>query len=310
MNAYWTIPVLAVIAGCTDTQVPAPPANTGPTVYAVNYPLQYMARRIGGDVIDVVFPCPAGVDPAHWRPDDATVEACQGADLILLNGADYARWTRAASLPPSRLVDTSASFRDDYIETERGLTHGHGPDGEHTHGRIAFTTWFPTDEHRRADDGFHQGRAVELRTLAVEAPGKEEAQDSFSHEQFQERREVCDGVLEASVLMNQLWRDDSGFRGFVHKSTERFHASVHELRVVVEDEDVPGLRGFHRLVDRDGESAVPFVPEDADVRELLPDPIGRAVGGGIVDEDDLPLSDGLEARDRQVDPVEAGHDDG
>ena len=141
MNAYWTIPVLAAIAGCTDTQAPAPPANTGPTVYAVNYPLQYMARRIGGDVVDVLFPCPAGVDPADWRPDDATVEACQEADLILLNGADYARWTRAASLPPSRLVDTSASFRDDYIETERGLTHGHGPDGEHTHGRIAFTTW-------------------------------------------------------------------------------------------------------------------------------------------------------------------------
>ncbi len=149
-----------------------------------------------------------------------------------------------------------------------------------------------------------------LYTPADYTPGKEEAQDSFSREQFQERREVCDGVLEASVLMNQLWREDSGFRGFVHESTESFQTSVHKLRVVVEDEDVTGLCGFQRLVDRDGESAVPFVPEDADVRELLPDLIDRAVGGGIVDEDDLPLSDGLEARDRQVDPVEAGHDDG
>lgn len=142
MKACRTIPVLlAAMSGCADTPAPAPAANTPPTVYAVNYPLQYMARRIGGDVVDVVFPCPAGVDPAHWMPDDATVEAFQGADLILLNGADYALWTRVASLPPSRLVDTSARFRDDYIEVRRGVTHGHGPDGEHTHGRIAATTW-------------------------------------------------------------------------------------------------------------------------------------------------------------------------
>ena len=141
MKAYWTIPLLAAMAGCADTQVPSAQASTRPTAYAVNYPLQYMARRIGGDVVDVVFPCPAGVDPADWRPDDATVEAFQRADLVLLNGAGYAGWMRVASLPPSRLVDTSASFREDYIVSSHDVTHGHGPDGEQTHGRIARTTW-------------------------------------------------------------------------------------------------------------------------------------------------------------------------
>ena len=55
------------------------------------------------------------MDPAYWSPDAETVAAYQGADLILLNGAGYARWVQRASLPRARLVDTSASFRDRLI---------------------------------------------------------------------------------------------------------------------------------------------------------------------------------------------------
>jgi zinc transport system substrate-binding protein len=112
-----------------------------PKVYVVNYPLQYFADRIGGDLVDVRFPAPADEDPAYWQPDSASIEAYQKADIILLNGATYAKWIPMVSLPTSKMVDTSEGFKDQYIKLEEAVTHAHGPEGAHAHGGIAFTTW-------------------------------------------------------------------------------------------------------------------------------------------------------------------------
>jgi len=111
------------------------------TVYVVNYPLQYFAKRIAGEHAQVVFPAPPDVDPAYWMPDAKTISAYQGADLILLNGANYAKWVNKVSLPQFRLVNTSAGFQDRYIQSAEVITHSHGPEGKHAHEALAFTTW-------------------------------------------------------------------------------------------------------------------------------------------------------------------------
>ncbi len=136
---------LLVVLGLTacDGARPQELPGTGgkPTVLAVNYPLQYFAQRIGGAAVEVEFPGAADGDPAFWEPDAGTIVAYQKADMILLNGAGYAKWTEMASLPLSGLVDTSRSFRDQYIVIEGSVTHAHGPEGEHEHRATAFTTW-------------------------------------------------------------------------------------------------------------------------------------------------------------------------
>ena len=43
------------------------------------------------------------------QPSDELLAAYQRADLIVLNGAGFAKWVAGASLPPSRVVDTAAS---------------------------------------------------------------------------------------------------------------------------------------------------------------------------------------------------------
>ncbi len=111
------------------------------TIYTVNYPLTYFAERIGGDLVNVVFPAPSGIDPAFWTPDTETLKKYQKADLIILNGAGYEKWTRKVSLPMLRLVDTSKAFKDKLIHIETNVTHSHGPGGDHSHGGTAFTTW-------------------------------------------------------------------------------------------------------------------------------------------------------------------------
>ena len=125
-------------------------------IFTVNYPLAYFAERIAGDLAEVVFPLPAGVDPAFWMPDIATIGDYQRADLILLNGARYARWAERVSLPRFRSVDTSRTFRDRYIQIEQTTGHSHGPSGEHNHGGTAFTTWLDLDQAAQQADAIAQ----------------------------------------------------------------------------------------------------------------------------------------------------------
>ena len=116
-------------------------AETQPTVYVVNYPLAYFAERIGGEQIEVVFPAPVDGDPAFWQPDVDAIAGFQAADLILLNGATYAKWLQTTSLPKAKMIHTSRSFETDYIHIEDSAVHTHGPTGEHSHAGTAFTTW-------------------------------------------------------------------------------------------------------------------------------------------------------------------------
>jgi len=111
------------------------------TIYVVNYPLKYFAERIAGEHATVVFPAPPDVDPAYWMPDAKTISDYQRADLILLNGANYAKWVNKVSLPRFRMVNTSEAFKDRYIEAAEILTHSHGAEGKHAHEALAFTTW-------------------------------------------------------------------------------------------------------------------------------------------------------------------------
>lgn len=135
----------AALGGCGgNADEPGPAAEQSGLaleVATVNGPLAYMAERIGGDLVEVVFPAPADVDPAFWSPGADIVAAYQEADLILLNGGGYAKWVSLASLPRSRVVDTGSSFADRLIELEDVTTHSHGSEGEHVHGGWAFTTW-------------------------------------------------------------------------------------------------------------------------------------------------------------------------
>ena len=136
---------LALLAGCFGGKDEAVEekreASDRPTVYVTNYPLKYFVERIASPVIEVRFPVPTADDPAYWNPKAEDVLALQQADLIVLNGASYESWLKNVSLPPSRLVDTSAGFKDRLVVLKDVATHSHGLEGEHEHAGTAFTTW-------------------------------------------------------------------------------------------------------------------------------------------------------------------------
>ncbi len=143
-SARVTILITLLAAGCSAKNTQQAPARTDEhraTVYTVNYPLAYFAQRLAPENVNVVFPAPPDVDPAFWKPSPETIGRFQGADLIFLNGAGYARWVRHATLPKSRMVVTANGCRDTFLPAQETASHQHGPAGEHAHGDTAFTTW-------------------------------------------------------------------------------------------------------------------------------------------------------------------------
>ena len=159
------------IASCSPTSQSSSPESSlvqeKPTVYVTNYPLQYFAERIAGDGAIVQYPVPADIDPAFWNPGADTIAQLQTGDLIFINGATYEKWLETVSLPLSKLVDTSESFRDNYIEIENAVTHSHGPEGEHAHTGIAFTTWLNFDHAIAQADAIRAALSQMRPDLAV-----------------------------------------------------------------------------------------------------------------------------------------------
>ena len=138
--------VLCTLAGCSrdaDQQeaVATPIEPDAISICVVNYPLKYFAQQIGGERVTVEFPAPTDGDPAYWTPAADDIIRMQQADLILLNGADYAKWVATVSLPSGKIVNTSSEIGEQLIQLEDATTHSHGPQGEHAHGGLAFTTW-------------------------------------------------------------------------------------------------------------------------------------------------------------------------
>ncbi len=190
--------------GCGQADSPAPSApakeQTVPVIFTVNYPLAWAAEQLAGNAATVVFPAPADVDPAFWEPDIETIVAYQQADLILLNGAGYAKWVTRASLPQNRLVDTSAAVADQYITEQTGPVHSHGPEGAHSHGELAFTTWLDLELYQAQVDAI--ARALE-ELLPDEAAAVEQRRAALISELAELDRElqaIGEGLDAAPLL--------------------------------------------------------------------------------------------------------------
>ena len=145
------------------------------TIYTVNYPLKYFAENIAGKHADVVFPAPADVDPAFWIPDTEAIIGYQQADIIFLNGANYANWIRKVSLPQSSLLNTSEDFKESYITVDDNVTHSHGLEGEHSHDSTFFTTWLDFSQ------AVKHARSIKASLAARYPQFKDDFEKNFSH---------------------------------------------------------------------------------------------------------------------------------
>lgn len=83
--------VFVFLTGCTT------PANQTPAgtirVVASFYPLYEIAKRVGGDMVQVTNLVPAGAEPHDYEPTPHDIVALHQADLVLYNGAGLEPWS-------------------------------------------------------------------------------------------------------------------------------------------------------------------------------------------------------------------------
>ncbi|MBY0586766.1 metal ABC transporter substrate-binding protein [bacterium] len=146
-------------------------------IYVDNFPMEYFTTRIAGPLAKVIFPVPAGRDPAYWKPTTVDIEAIQAADLVVLNGADYSNWSKKITLAPSKVIDASRPFKGRFLYPEDAIVHSHGPEGEHSHAGLASFTWLDFDQaieqSKTIAEGITKQRPdrqteIESRRLALE----------------------------------------------------------------------------------------------------------------------------------------------
>ena len=102
--------------------------------------MTFVVSALVGEKADVVCPKPNTVDAAHWKPSREALATIQGADLIVYNGARWEAWMQTASLPRSRLLDTTRDLQEPFLQRE-AVTHAHGGGQPHTHSARDGHTW-------------------------------------------------------------------------------------------------------------------------------------------------------------------------
>lgn len=133
--------VLLAACGVDDSATTSEGERSKPVVYTTFYPLTWMANRLAGDDAEIVCPLPDDEDPIFWKPSEDTILAYQGADLIVVNGAEFEKWVLRVPLPESRIVQTAEPFREGWVTFEKAVEHSHGPSGAHAHEGIDGHTW-------------------------------------------------------------------------------------------------------------------------------------------------------------------------
>ncbi|MDA0813382.1 MAG: zinc ABC transporter substrate-binding protein [Verrucomicrobia bacterium] len=138
-----------ILSGCdapsTDGSSEIPPVGkkaSGPlAIFTTFYPTQYFAQRIGGDLVKATCPVPEDADPIFWMPDSTAIAQYQSADLIVLNGANFAKWVDKVNLPESRILNTARPLESNFIKFKDAVEHSHGKEGSHSHEGIDGHTW-------------------------------------------------------------------------------------------------------------------------------------------------------------------------
>ena len=187
-------------------------------IATVNYPLYFLTKTIGGDAIEVLFPVPSDVDPAYWELTAKEIEIYQSADLIILNGAGYAKWLDKVSLSKSRLVNSSLSFSDEYIKLEGALTHSHGPGGEHGHDEYAFTTWL--DFHNAKI----QARAIKDALTRIKPTDKNLFEKNY--------KKLAETLDDFNGMMNELSKSFSGKSLLASHPVYQYMAQAYNFNVI------------------------------------------------------------------------------
>lgn len=100
--AIMSLVTAVAIAGCGARETASNPqasveTSAKPKVYTTIYPLEFAAKRIGGEYVEVTNLVPYGVEPHDYEPTAKDMVALSDADVFAYNGSGLELWVEKAA---------------------------------------------------------------------------------------------------------------------------------------------------------------------------------------------------------------------
>ena len=151
------------------------------------YPLEYFARRIGGDSIEVVNLISNGVEAHDFEPSPGDMQKLDSADLIIFNGSDFEPWMVGA-------LGAIGKEGRTVLEAGHGLTdHGvDGHDGERVDPHVWLDPLRAAEQARLVQNGLSHARPALGEAYAEHA-------DALIHELEQLDRQFQSGLVDCRL---------------------------------------------------------------------------------------------------------------
>lgn len=102
-------------------------------LYVSFYPLEYMAKEISKDKIDVVNIMPKGASVHEWEPTAQDIKDLSDSKMLIVNGLGLEGWLDdvKSTLKNTEIVDSSASIEKIKAEEEAEHDHDHEHSDDH-----------------------------------------------------------------------------------------------------------------------------------------------------------------------------------
>ncbi|MCH7322487.1 zinc ABC transporter substrate-binding protein [Solibacillus sp. MA9] len=134
------IPLLSLIlVACNSNDDTTSPTQSEDTlsVYTTVYPLQYFAKRIGGDYVDVTSIYPAGANEHTFEPTQKDMMALADSDIFFYIGLGLEGFVENAKKTLAnedvKLVPVAEGVTEEQLHISTGHTHAEAEESDHDH---------------------------------------------------------------------------------------------------------------------------------------------------------------------------------
>ena len=125
-------------------------------LYVSFYPIEYMAKEIAKDKIDVVNVMPKGATVHDWEPTAQDIKNLSDSKMLIVNGLGLEGWLEdvKSSLKNTEIVDSSTNIDKIKAEEEHEHDHDH-EEHEHDHDHEEHEHDHDHEEHEHDHDHEH-----------------------------------------------------------------------------------------------------------------------------------------------------------
>lgn len=276
-----------LLAACTNDQKAKEDDKI--QIYTTVYPLQYFAKRIGGDMVSVKSIYPPGSDEHTFDPTQKDMIALADADLFFYIGLGLEGFVENAEKTLKnehvKMIATADAITEDMLVENDDHDHEHDDDHHHHHGDM--------DPHVWISPVLSDALAFSIKEALIEVAPEKKA---LFEENFEALR---DDLLELDRKFIKMASEAPTKTFFVSHAAFGYIADTYGLEQIaiagLNSQSEPSQKQLAQLVNYAKEQNIQYVLFEQNISSKLTDVIRKEIGAeslmlhnlGVLTTDDI-----------------------